>query len=163
MAPKGNQHAKGKGRPPTVFSDKEVETIGQELVDFLKQRLRDKDPVIHMTEFWSLHKDMHFDDWDLLQKRICFFPYYKQALQLMTLSTQMNKDLATSYGNRFLGLYSAELRQFERDVKKEEIQDEVDIKVKAGVSVTETDQSMNYAIVKGISELQRVFKKDEIA
>lgn len=158
---KGNQLAKGKGRPPVQFTDEEVHAIGQELLEWLDEA--EEKGFWHISDFYWSKKRMLLQDWVELKNRLGFKSYYEAAVARMARLTMSNKEMHTSYGNRFLGMYSAELRQFERDVKRETIQDEVDIKVKAGVAVTESDQSMNSAIVQGISELQRAFKKDEMA
>ena len=51
----------------------------------------------------------------------------------MTLFTQKNEKLSTAYGSRFLGVYSKDLRQHEKDIAFEKIDHEAEVKAKADI------------------------------
>ena len=148
---RGNKLAVGKGRPPVVFTDEEVHELGQELTIWV----RETDQIFHLSEFWGIHKMMMKGDWDALRGRSGFFPYYKDAIELMVLKTMKNKDLSTSYGNRFLAMYSQELREFEREVRKQQVEDEIAIKKADVAQFTDEQLKLNQDILAGITALQQ--------
>ena len=135
------------GRPPIDFSNEEVIKLGEELVKFLKDRLAEKDPVIHLTEWYSIVKDFTYNQWENLCDRKEFAPYYDSALDIMVLSTQKNEKLATAYGSRFLGLYSKGLRKHEKEIAKEKNSNELE------------ETAMNLAMLKSMIDNGEISQK----
>jgi hypothetical protein len=107
------------GRPPLEFSDEQVIVLGEELLKFVKDAIKAKEPLVHLTEWYAIEKDFTYNQWDLLRSRKEFSHYYKSSLDLMVLSTQKNSELSTAYGSRFLGVYSKDLREHEREIAAE--------------------------------------------
>jgi len=65
-----------------------------------------------------------------------------------------DKNLPQSYGNRFLAMYNSELREFEREVSREKISDEIELKSKTQETQSPETIALNKAIVEGITRMQ---------
>lgn len=141
------------GRPPKVYSDEDVVKLGEELITWIRKRFNDKDMPIHLTEWYSLEKDILYHDWDNIRKRAHFLKYYDSALELMSLCTMANKNLETAYGSRFLGVYSKDLRKHEREVKFEVIDHEAEVKAEANnKNQTSPNDCLLSDLIKAVKE-----------
>lgn len=120
--PIGNQYAVGKGRPlKKGYSEEEVIALGEELFKWMDLVDFKKTPVVHLSEWYSHIKHINARDWDVLQKRICFFPYYDRAIRWMGNKMLLNKNFQVAYGSRFLGIYFKDIREHEKDIMKEKL------------------------------------------
>lgn len=141
------------GRPPKVHSDEEVVSLGKEMVDWIIEKIESGKPPVHLTQWYVLNKRISYPDWDLLRRREQFRQYYDTATDLMALSTMTNKDLEVAYGSRFLGLYSKDLRQHEKDVKFEVIDHEAQVKSEAAnKNQTSPNDCLLSDLIKAVKE-----------
>lgn len=69
-------------------------------------------------------------------------------------------ELNQKYFDRFVVLYDRELRATEREISREKIQDELELKKAEGTLASEKEIAFNQAIVEGISKLQEARKSD---
>ena len=116
------------GRPANEgYSDEEIDSLGKEMMQWIKKVDKDNS-VVHLSQFYCEIKDISYSQWKSLIQRKTFIPYYEKALLWMGRKIMMNKNLRESYGNRFLGIYFAEIREYERDKSREKIQDELELK-----------------------------------
>lgn len=116
--------------PSRKLSDEDVVKLGNDLIRWLTKKWKDqKDFPVHLTEWYHFEEGLSFPEWDALCQRVHFLPYYKTALQLMALFTMKNKELSSAYGSRFLGLYSSELRNHEKEIAKEKAKAETEAKI----------------------------------
>lgn len=106
-------------RIPVLVSDEEAIELGKELVEWIKKRIASGKPPMHLTEWYMIEKDILYPCWDNLRKRQRFLQYYDSALELMTLATLQNEKLSTAYGSRFLGIYSKDIRDHEKEIRAE--------------------------------------------
>jgi hypothetical protein len=122
-APKGNKNGVGHGRPPNPgFADKDLIDLGEELLRWMK-KVDDEDlPIWHLSEWWSQIKNIPSTQWDSITRRDCFIGYYNKAKYWMGVKMISNKDFPQSYGNRFLRIYFADVRELERQDVDYEIQ-----------------------------------------
>lgn len=148
----GNQYGVGYGRPPKYYSEEQVHEIGKEMIDWLEAN---KDDFWGISDFYYGVKKMHKKDWDLLKERKSFASYYETALEIMTLCVMRNRELAQSYGNRFLAMYSRDLKSHERSINREKIEDEIALKKADAVGFTSDQVILNKAILDGITALQK--------
>lgn len=141
------------GRPPKVYSDEDVIALGEDLISWIRKKYNEKDMPVHLTEWYSLEKDILYPDWDNIRKRKEFLKYYESALDLMVLCTQKNQNLETAYGSRFLGVYSKDLRKHEREVKFEVIDHEAQVKAEANnKNQTSPNDCLLSDLIKAVKE-----------
>lgn len=155
-APKGNKYALGNkgGRPPVMFSKEDLVVLGEELLEWMKQN-DDNNKIVHMSQWYSEIKEINYSVWkSMVQCRDEFLPYYERFRLWMARKTMQNKDLRESYGNRFLAVYAADLRETEREISREKISDEIELKSKVSEMASPEQIALNKAIVEGISKLQ---------
>lgn len=134
MAPKGNKNGVGHGRPPKEgYSEQEVIALGEELLAWMRACDANKDcDVVHLSEFYCEIKDIVPSYWDkCITKRACFSGYYEKALRWMGKRLLKNKNLPTSYGNRFLPIYYKEVHDIEFEQEKRKIDYMVEKKTNA--------------------------------
>jgi len=131
------------------FSDYEVIELGKELVKWVRDRYKSSDLPFHLTEWYFIEKELSYEEWDGIRKRVHFLQYYNTALDMMALFTQKNEKLSTAYGSRFLGIYSKDLRQHEKDVSFEKIDHEAEVKAKAdiGKQIAPNDDKLERLII----------------
>ena len=101
-----------------------------------------------------MKKGMLFSEWKTLTHRVDFVPYYDVALEMMTLATMQNEKLSTAYGSRFLGLYSKDLREYEKTIKEQNAEIERNAKSKEVLNITPEEMEYNRSIIAGLVALQ---------
>jgi len=113
-APKGNKFGVGHGRPPKHFTDEQVTALGEEMLMWMEEQDNDpKSDVVHLSEWYSEVKGIFPPQWDDLTRRDSFSAYHKAAKLWMGKRLMKNKNLQSSYGNRFLGIYFSEIKAHE--------------------------------------------------
>lgn len=147
------------GRKPIKWSDEELVQLGEELLAWLLSNVDNK-KIVHLSQWWVTIKDISRSEWKEICDRVLFTPYYEKALEIMHYKTLLNDKLPTAYGSRYLGIYSKELRQHEKEERDDKIRSEMEMKAKAIASITEEDKRYNQAIVDGISALQEARKME---
>lgn len=126
MAPsKGNQHAKGYGRPPKVYSDAEVVHLGEELIAWMDFADAKKERIVHLSEWYRGVKKIPKSEWRALRQRLCFLPYYEQAMDWLLVKMLKNDKLQTAYGSRYLGIYDQDIREHEKEIAHDKIDYEI--------------------------------------
>lgn len=104
------------GRPPKTYSDKEAKDLGEDLLKWA-QSTEGKEAMIWVD--WYMHKGMFRSDWKALIQRTEFLPYYEMARQILNKNIVLNKNIAQSYGNRYLSLYDDELNEHEEKKRQD--------------------------------------------
>ena len=100
------------GRPPKKYSDEECVTLAKDLISWLQDKEGGRlEPVF--VEWYGVKHDMFRADWKNLCLRAAFSPYYATARQLMARNIMCNKEIAQSYGNRYLAVYDENLHAHE--------------------------------------------------
>jgi len=110
-----------RGRPlkEGSLTDEELHKIGKELVDWVEDtEKRMKENVFHLSSFYQHLKGFSRTQWLLIIDRTIFKPYYEKALLACGRMLVLNKNIAQSYGNRFLPIYFAEIREYENELRK---------------------------------------------
>lgn len=146
------------GRPPLHGSNEELIELGKELVAWVKERIGKSD-LVHLSQFYVNYKNMCRTEWRIIRKRNSFVPYYEQALELMSQQTIINKDINTSYGSRYLGIYCADIRDHERENIVFKAEAENAAKAKEVSNITEEEMEANRAIIRGVERLQELKRK----
>ncbi len=138
-APRGNKNAVGKGRPPKEgFSEAEVIALGEEMFKWMDECDLKKTQVVHLSEWYSHIKYIRPCEWDALQKRSCFLPYYERAIKWMGNRLLKNTKLPPVYGSRFLGIYFKDVREHE----KQQIRDKVDYELERKTPKDESEVNL---------------------
>lgn len=106
------------GRPPNLFSAEQVVELGKDLISWLNSK--EGKSNAQWVNWYFLKHDMFREDWHALIKREDFRPYYNCARQLMANNIMLNKDIAQSYGNRYLHRYDDELNDDEEAARDRE-------------------------------------------
>lgn len=130
-APKGNQFNRGNpsgraGRLREQFSHEEVEELGNEMLDWVKNN-----NPLHLSQWYSGVKMLTYNEWKLLIQYKDFLPYYQNALHLVGLN-YINGTINSSIAQRFIRVYF-------KDVKEEENETEIfksELKKKENESVS---------------------------
>ncbi len=112
----GNQNAKGcttSGAPRTVsYTEQEMIVLGQEMVAWVI-----KNKPIHLSMWYTQHKDFTDKQWDAFIKRPEFLHYYTKALKLVGYS-YLDKDSQVD-----VRLKDRWQRVYFKDLKKQEDED----------------------------------------
>lgn len=145
------------GRPPTIMSNEDVIKLGEELLQWMEDNKKNKD-VVHLSQFYSEYKGMCRSDWKSISQRVEFLPYYEKSIEWIGTKILTNDRVPSSYGNRFLNIYFKDVREMEREVNKEKIEDEVAIKKAELATVTQEAIEMNRQVVESITKLQELRK-----
>jgi len=112
--PKGNKFGVGHGRPPAHFTDDDAHVLGKELLEWMSKEDDNPDSdVVHLSEWYSEIKGIDPRHFEALCRRECFLGYYEKARKWMGKRLMKNKNLHSSYGNRFLAVYFKELKEHE--------------------------------------------------
>lgn len=151
---------KPNGRPPKYGTTEELIALGEEMMQWINDCKSKKLNIVHLSQFYSEIKDMDRDEWRSIRVRGCFLPYYKKALDWMIVRTLTNDKLPTAYGSRFLNVYSDELREIEREIAREKVSDEIELKRADAIHITEKDMLFNQALMDAISRRQEERKSD---
>jgi len=106
------------GRTPYIYSDEEAAELGEDLIRWLKSPEGKSNAM--WVNWYFLKHSMFREDWHALIKRSIFRPYYECARQLMANNIMLNKEIAQSYGNRYLHRYDDELNKDEEDARDRE-------------------------------------------
>jgi len=122
---------KNKGGRPRLAEWPENKTValGEELLGWLRRK--ENADVVHLSEFYSGLKDISRSQWHTLRQRPEFLHYYEMALEMVGCLIIRNKDIPTAYGSRFLAIYFKDLREHEREIKREEIEMTAKVKLDA--------------------------------
>ncbi len=127
-APKGNKNGVGHGRPPNEgFDDDSLAELGKELIAWTKEMDAKKQKIVHLSDWYAEIKEISRTQWDSIIRRDSFIGYYERASLWMGRRI-LKGGIETSYGNRFLTIYFKELREHEREKKREEIDYEIEKK-----------------------------------
>lgn len=98
------------GAPRTVSpSPEEMIVLGQEMVKWCS----DNKPL-HLSQWWSVHKDISDDDWETMKKRPEFIRYYTKAMRIIGYS-YLDKDskVDVRIKDRWQRVYFKDLRKQE--------------------------------------------------
>ena len=121
-APLGNKHGVGHGRPPEPhnLTKEQLHELGRELLDWAhSEEFKD---AVHLDEFAIIKKKLTWKQWKAIFQRDSFREYYETAQKMMSFNLLRNKDMHDAMGNRYLCFYDRQLRDFEKEVKKEDVE-----------------------------------------
>lgn len=108
------------GRPRTVsFEPEEMVKLGEEMIEWLYAHPE----TLHLCEWYSIHKMFTYKQWDAMQQRAEFVPYYERALSIVGLK-YLNKDSKVRDGisQRWQRVYFKDLKYQEDQDKKDNIE-----------------------------------------
>lgn len=99
------------GRPRIIYpQDDELEALGQEMVDWVKNT----PDALHLSEWYTCVKRIIYKDWKAIIQRDLFLPYYEEALRLMGKKyLQKNSEVEPNIKNRWQRVYFGDLRESE--------------------------------------------------
>jgi len=114
------------GRPRDVsFSENEMVELGKEMVLWITEN---QNSVLHLSEWYTIHKMFTYKQWKTFIQRAEFMPYYDAALKIVG-KKYLDKDSNVRNGisERWFRVYFGDLREEEderarmlSDLKKEE-------------------------------------------
>jgi hypothetical protein len=144
-------------RTPIYESDEELIELGERLLKWIKDTWKDE-KVVHLSQFY-IPEGYCRSEWRNIKQRQKFLPYYEKCLDMMGSKLLTNSKLPQSYGNRFLPVYFQEIREIEREIKKDQFADELELRSKSFETATDEEVALNRAIIDGISKLQEMKKR----
>lgn len=112
------------GRPRTVSPPpEELEALGIEMIDWLEKT----DDVLHVSDWYCLHKNFTDEAWETMTRRAEFVGYYKKALKIVGRK-YLAKDspIEPSLKQRWQRVYFKDLRREEDDTADDNIKREQD-------------------------------------
>lgn len=100
------------GRPRTVsLPPEQMIELGEEMINFL---IEDKDDILHLSEWYCIEKGYTDNEWDTMNKRPEFVPYYEKALKII------GKKYLSKTSNVRDGISQRWQRVYFKDLKREE-------------------------------------------
>ena len=117
------KHAGGRPRTVSLPPD-EMILLGKEMVTWVIEN-----QPIHLSKWWSIHKDIPDDDWDTMRKIPEFFQYYAKAMRIIGYQyIEKDSKIDHKIKDRWLRVYFKDLRAQEDEdaknasmLKKEEV------------------------------------------
>jgi len=91
----------------TSFPPEEMEKLGQEMVDWVKEH-----KPIHIKQWYCVERGFIYNEWKAMIQLREFLPYYEEAMHLVGLN-YINGTINPSIAHRFIRVYF-------KDVKEEE-------------------------------------------
>jgi hypothetical protein len=100
------------GRPRTVsFDEKKMIFLGKEMVEFVR---RNQSTILHLSEWYTIHKGFTYKQWETFIQREEFIPYYETALKIVGLKyVDKTSNVRDSIANRWQRIYFKDLRKRE--------------------------------------------------
>lgn len=139
-------------RPLKYYSEEELEALGKEMLLWIKEHKEDS-TFVSMSNWYSEVKEIHRSAWHSIRQHPTFLQYYERAMDFMESKTLCNKDLPTAYGSRYLGLYSKDLRDHEKETKFEVIDHEAEVKAEAAnKNQTSPNDCLLSDLIKAVKE-----------
>ncbi len=128
------------GAPRTVsFPPKEMIELGEEMIKWVKIN-----NPLHISEFYSVHKDFMYEEWETMIKRPEFVRYYEKAMLMI------GKQYLDKNSNVREGASQRWQRVYFKDLKRQEYADmayEQDLKNKSDNPVPPTQLQLDYEAV----------------
>jgi hypothetical protein len=119
-AAKGNKYSQGAGGRPrkTSFSPKEMQELGEEMLAWIDAQ----DELLHLSQWYTIHKMFTYNEWKTFIQRNEFIPYYEIALKKVGMS-YMRKDspIEPSLKQRWQRVYFKDLKEQEDQDKDDDI------------------------------------------
>ncbi|HUX79862.1 MAG TPA: hypothetical protein VMW10_08995 [Alphaproteobacteria bacterium] len=143
----GKPDANPVGRPRTVsLPPDEMVLLGKEMVAWCEEN-----KPIHLSKWWSIHKDISDDDWECLKRAPEFLRYYTKAMRIVGFN-YIDKD--SSVDNRIKDRW---LRVYFKDLRAQEDEDArftSALKQKEQAVISEQDAKKLDSFVQAINEAQ---------
>lgn len=106
--------AKIVARHPEEISHEKLHELGEDLLIWITTE--GKGNIQFVRWYFGKH-GLSVESWKNLKKREEFRPYHDLAIKLMSENVVLNKDIAQSYGNRYLCYYDKDLMEHEEAIK----------------------------------------------
>ena len=139
-------------RPPDYESNEELIELGEDILKWIQDTWND-DRIVHLSQYY-IPKGYCRSSWKNIIQRQAFLPYYEQVIEALGTKMLTNSKFPQSYGNRFLPVYFKDIRESEREIQREKISDEIELKRNTQDALSPEAVALNKAIVEGISKLQ---------
>ena len=106
-------------RHPEEISDEKLHELGKDLLLWVQTEGRHH---IQFVRWYYAKHNLSSDSWRNLKKRNEFRPYHELAMKIMSENIVLNKEIAQSYGNRYLCYYDRDLLEHEEEIKDKDAQ-----------------------------------------
>lgn len=145
------------GRPREVsFSEEEMVQLGEEMVEFVKDK---KNNVLHLSEWYTIHKGFIYNEWKTFIQRKEFVPYYQIALKLVG-KRYLDGTINPGVSHRWQRIYFGDLKEAEDQDCLDKLQRDKDLiewteKLKSsGIAVDANTMAALANMMNQISSLQ---------
>lgn len=117
------------GTPRTIsFKPHEMESLGKEMIEWLQ--INEK-KVLHLSEWYTIHKGFTYNEWKTFIQRDEFIPYYEQALKIVGRKyLDKTSDVREGISQRWQRVYFKDLRDEEDESLQRKIDKELEQKKK---------------------------------
>lgn len=115
------------GRPREVsLPPEEMIELGKEMIDWVKLN-----KPLHISEFYSLEKELLYSEWETMIKRPEFVRYYERAMQLIGKQyLDKNSNVREGASQRWQRVYFKDLKREEDEKEDRKLEKEFEFKKK---------------------------------
>jgi epoxyqueuosine reductase QueG len=150
------RHAGGRPRTVSLTPDEMIK-LGEEMVDWCAEN-----KPLHLSQFWSIYKDISDDDWETLKKRPEFVRYYTKSMRIVGMS-YLDKDskVDVRVKDRWQRVYFKDLRNQE----DEDAKTASNLKKEEARVINDVESSKLDTFIDMVSSLQassKALKSEEI-
>lgn len=107
------------GRPRTLsFTPEEMVELGKEMLEWLENA----EDLVHLSDWYTLHKKFTYNEWKSFIQRAEFLPYYENALKIVgRVYLKKDSPVEPSLKQRWQRVYYKDLREQEDQDKDDDI------------------------------------------
>lgn len=98
-------------RPRTIcFPPDEMIKLGEEMISWIENN----PDILHLSEWYTIHKMFTYNEWKTFIVKEEFFPYYEKALKMVGKKyLDKTSNIRDSIANRFLRVYFKDAKESE--------------------------------------------------
>lgn len=144
------------GRPRDVsFEPEEMIALGEEMIAWIALN----PGILHLSQWYTIHKGFIYNEWKTFIKRQEFVPYYEQALKMVGIKyLDKESNVREGASHRWQRVYFPDLREEEEETKDFESAR----KVKEAKAGTPEERAKADEIVKQLDNLQERSSENKI-
>ncbi len=148
----------------TSFSPEEMVELGKEMIEWISK----KEDILHLSEWYTIHKMFTYKEWKSFIQKQEFIPYYEQALKIVGIKyLDKTSNVRDGISQRWQRLYFGDLREDEDQTIDEEysrklklLQEELKMKADQGNQTPEEIKEQLDALLSLLGSAQSSRKID---
>lgn len=149
-----------------ALSEQEMIALGEEMLVWVKER---KDSILHLSEWYTIHKGFTYKQWKTFIQKLEFIPYYEQALKIVGLKyLDKTSNVRDGISQRWQRSYFQDLTEREDQEAKEAIEREKEkseyehkLKTESGLTIAPEELEKFDALMQKFSRRQSSSKIEQ--